>query len=725
MPAPFHSFPMVEAAFHPLSDSLPPSFRSMPKRKPKEGNGELFPAKHSQLARIGFQTGSKEHRGILAPGWDPHQRDAGNTSTSAIRSTSPRRQAASAASHATNRSQRLPQIRMPPRTKSRLRPSSFVGALSSSHLQVTSAHPTRLVAWHPPERHLQPSCRHQESCQQRAGCESSGSNPAKVVGAAMDSAIGAIEAVHASRHWAENGTLRHSQSLPGRCPALSHARPLRAPVPQGGSSVRQPSHPQSDQQLRSAPEVIHLKEATPTKDGSVAFIGMENSAMMIGLHQLTPASPPFGSIASIQRDSQLQPRMERLDSPADGSAPPPSPSGVDSSPSRPVFEHHTGASAVNAAVLERTPALSNTQSTRMLTEGHGCMSPTDGSDRFGATLLCHSCAVMSECAARENGQFGAHYHAATPIGKTSLWAAKRGRHAVSIQERMIVEARRRRAEASKSVLTLSDVIKALSRNRRVISALSACDAFRCLNRVQLSMLAYGGHPMRLKRYGVLYREGAAATTSFYVLLRGSIQVAQDGSERQTIHLSNSCPKALVFGTESLSGDMKRYATVSALSACDLVAFSTRGMPLDASRLDQLAQRTFVTTIAATLRSTPVFMDLTERHLEVVAGLTELATYSPGESLFVEGEPCDKLFILLVGSVSITKARRHVATMENTTGELGLRSIFGGAGLMEPNARRPYGVTARTPADVLVLPIGTFRRFLKAGMRTFHAVYHAC
>jgi len=225
-------------------------------------------------------------------------------------------------------------------------------------------------------------------------------------------------------------------------------------------------------------------------------------------------------------------------------------------------------------------------------------------------------------------------------------------------------------------------------------------------------MAYGGTASKLKRYGVLYRSGAASS-AFYVLTHGAVSVASEDAPAATLNVERGAKQGLPLGLESLSGGMRRQATVSALEACELVTFPTRDLQLSSDRLQRLAEKIFADTAVAALRATPVFMDLTAKQLQAVAGLFELEQFQPGQAVFTEGGHCDKLFILLNGSVGITKRGQAIANLDATVGEsLGGHPFFGTAGLLEADARRPYDVGSRTPSNVLVLSLGGFKRFLK-------------
>ncbi len=57
-----------------------------------------------------------------------------------------------------------------------------------------------------------------------------------------------------------------------------------------------------------------------------------------------------------------------------------------------------------------------------------------------------------------------------------------------------------------------------------------------------------------------------------------------------------------------------------------------------------------------LRRAPLFAELTDRQLELIAGISRPETYKAGDSIFKEGDSGDRLFVIVEGAVRIS---RHV------------------------------------------------------------------
>lgn len=84
---------------------------------------------------------------------------------------------------------------------------------------------------------------------------------------------------------------------------------------------------------------------------------------------------------------------------------------------------------------------------------------------------------------------------------------------------------------------------------------------------------------------------------------------------------------------------------------------------------------------AILQSTPLFAALTEAELSALATRTGLRSFSPGQLLFNEGDPCVGLYILVTGRVRIFKmsvaGREHVLAIEGPGSSVAELPVFDG------------------------------------------------
>ena len=82
-----------------------------------------------------------------------------------------------------------------------------------------------------------------------------------------------------------------------------------------------------------------------------------------------------------------------------------------------------------------------------------------------------------------------------------------------------------------------------------------------------------------------------------------------------------------------------------------------------------------------LRKVPLFADLTERELELLAARAYPRGYQPGEIIFSEGDPCEGLFIVASGSVKIfntsANGREQVLHIERAGHSLAELPVFDG------------------------------------------------
>src|ERR671932_690193 len=111
-----------------------------------------------------------------------------------------------------------------------------------------------------------------------------------------------------------------------------------------------------------------------------------------------------------------------------------------------------------------------------------------------------------------------------------------------------------------------------------------------------------------------------------------------------------------------------------------------------------------------LGDVPFFRHLTEDEREELEELLESASFEAGETIFEEGGPEERLYVITSGTVEVHKRvlpgrRQHLATVEAPTvvGEMGL--------LTEPRAAA--SVVARTPVEAHSIDRDRFLEMLDA------------
>jgi CRP/FNR family transcriptional regulator len=114
----------------------------------------------------------------------------------------------------------------------------------------------------------------------------------------------------------------------------------------------------------------------------------------------------------------------------------------------------------------------------------------------------------------------------------------------------------------------------------------------------------------------------------------------------------------------------------------------------------------ISKLVLTLRRLPLFTDLAESELSLIAGYVKLHHYEAGENIFSEGDPCRELLIVKEGSVKMLKTaangRQQLIGIERPGNSLTEIAVFDGGA---------YPATARAvlPTILLRLEAEHFRR----------------
>lgn len=95
-------------------------------------------------------------------------------------------------------------------------------------------------------------------------------------------------------------------------------------------------------------------------------------------------------------------------------------------------------------------------------------------------------------------------------------------------------------------------------------------------------------------------------------------------------------------------------------------------------------------IESAIRATVVFSDLGDEHIERLRGIAEVLSFTPGQDVVVEGDPCDGLYIVVRG---VAQVRHSFAGSTRTVGKLTKADFFGETALINDQAR-----TATVVAD---------------------------
>jgi signal transduction histidine kinase len=115
-------------------------------------------------------------------------------------------------------------------------------------------------------------------------------------------------------------------------------------------------------------------------------------------------------------------------------------------------------------------------------------------------------------------------------------------------------------------------------------------------------------------------------------------------------------------------------------------------------------------LVESLRATELFANLDPREIERVAGLGTIERLAPGEALITEGEQADAMFVVLSGSLQVSK---RSGASEIMLTRVGPGALQGEVAALE-GGRRLASVRAITPAVAFRLPIDALRELLAAG-----------
>ena len=111
----------------------------------------------------------------------------------------------------------------------------------------------------------------------------------------------------------------------------------------------------------------------------------------------------------------------------------------------------------------------------------------------------------------------------------------------------------------------------------------------------------------------------------------------------------------------------------------------------------------MTTTVDALRAIPLFHGMSDRSIEIIAGIARESTYPAGTRLVEEGAPGDSFLIIRRGAASVEQGGRHLR-------ELGAGDFLGEIALLD-GGRRTATVSATDEIDALVIDRRGFERLM--------------
>lgn len=106
---------------------------------------------------------------------------------------------------------------------------------------------------------------------------------------------------------------------------------------------------------------------------------------------------------------------------------------------------------------------------------------------------------------------------------------------------------------------------------------------------------------------------------------------------------------------------------------------------------------------AMLKKIPFFVNLATRELMNINMIVERVKVTAGEEIVKEGTPCDAIYIIKDGSVSVQKEGRQIVALEKA-------QTFGEVSFVD-KGDRSASVTAREDTVLMKIPSQTFEKLL--------------
>ncbi len=210
--------------------------------------------------------------------------------------------------------------------------------------------------------------------------------------------------------------------------------------------------------------------------------------------------------------------------------------------------------------------------------------------------------------------------------------------------------------------------------------------------------------LQLKRFvaGQKIIEEGQTGDSFFILAEGDVEVSRKNGDKVT-KLARLHPGA-VFGEMALISKAPRTATVTALEDCDLLELKRAALEHQAQKLANVTEalksfthERFLTNLLAT---SAVFKPFPRpMRLEILKRFQDFPV-DPGDELIGEGEQGQGLFLILKGTIDVTKKGPNGELVR--LAQLKEGDVFGEISLLQDTPTTAT-CTASTRGDCLFLP----------------------
>jgi CRP/FNR family cyclic AMP-dependent transcriptional regulator len=125
--------------------------------------------------------------------------------------------------------------------------------------------------------------------------------------------------------------------------------------------------------------------------------------------------------------------------------------------------------------------------------------------------------------------------------------------------------------------------------------------------------------------------------------------------------------------------------------------------------------------ASLLCSLPLFSDLSDEHVQVIAGVSTVRPFQEGQEIFHEGDPRDFLYVVLEGRVALEmhvpgRGRLRILTVEP-------QEVLGWSSVSDVASKRTVTARVVSPANLLVIDAGRLQQACVKDPVLGYAVMH--
>jgi CRP-like cAMP-binding protein len=122
-----------------------------------------------------------------------------------------------------------------------------------------------------------------------------------------------------------------------------------------------------------------------------------------------------------------------------------------------------------------------------------------------------------------------------------------------------------------------------------------------------------------------------------------------------------------------------------------------------------------------LCSLPIFSDLSDKHVEVLAGISDIRPFSDGQEIFHEGGPRDYLYVVLSGRIALEMHVPHRGNLRILTVEP--PEVLGWSGVSDAAPKRTLTARGVAAGKLLAIDAAKLHQACEADPVLGYAVMH--